>query len=82
MKMPEKRKVTLMLDTDVYHGLKLKVGSRGMGDFMSRIIRPHVVLSSLEESYRELSRNGESNKISLEWEGSDGVIEAENIWRQ
>ena len=81
MKISDKKKVTLMIDADVYHGLREKAGVRGMGDFMSQIIRPHVVLASLEQSYRELASDEESNKTSRKWEKIDPVIEAENIWR-
>ncbi len=81
MKTPEKIKVTVMIDSDVYHGLRQKVGERGMGNFLSQIIRPHVVRSSLEDGYRELAQDKNGNQTVREWEGADEVIEAENIWR-
>ena len=81
MKTSDKKKVTLMIDTDVYHGLRQKAGVRGMGDFMSQIIRPHVVLASLEDSYRALALDEDNNQMSQKWEKVDPVIEAENIWR-
>lgn len=81
MKMSDKKKVTLMIDTDVYHGLRAKAGGRGMGDFMSRIIRPHVVSALLEESYRDLALDENNNQMNQKWEKVDPVIEAKNIWR-
>jgi hypothetical protein len=81
MKIPEKRKVTLMLDTDVYLGLRQKVGSRGLGEYMSQLARPHVVTASLEESYRALAGDTKNTSIGNEWDTIDPVIAAENVWR-
>ncbi len=80
MKMPEKRKVTLMLDADVYLGLRQKVGSRGLGQYMSELARPHVVITSLEESYLALARDTKNTSIGNEWDTTDPVIAAENVW--
>lgn len=81
MKTSDKKKVTLMIDTDVYHGLRKKAGVRGMGDYVSQLARPHVVLAKLEESYRALARDIENNSLSNEWKEVDGVVDAENVWR-
>ncbi len=81
MKTREKKKVTIMLDADVYHGLKQKVGDRGIGNFMSQVVRPHVVHASLADSYRELAESEESAIVAKEWESVDEVIEADNVWR-
>jgi hypothetical protein len=81
MKTGEKKKVTLMIDADVYHGLRAKAGVRGMGDYVSELARPHVVLAKLEESYRALARDTENNSLGNEWKKVDSVIEAENVWR-
>jgi hypothetical protein len=81
MKTGEKRKITLMIDSDVYQGLREKVGGRGMGDYISQLARPHVVVSSLEESYLALSRDIKNNRQVNEWNSLDEAIGAENIWR-
>ena len=81
MKTGDKKKVTLMIDSEVYHGLRQKAGLRGMGEYMSQLARPHVVLATLVDSYRDLALNEDNNKMSQKWEKVDPVIEAENIWR-
>ena len=65
-------KVTLTLDDDVYAGLKAKAGARGMGKFISRIVRPHVSDSALEDGYKALAADTASEADAQEWLTSMG----------
>jgi hypothetical protein len=81
MKTGDKKKITLMIDLDVYNGLKQKVSSRSMGAFLSQIIRPHVVTNSLEASYLALAKADELSSESRDWESIDSEIKADNVWQ-
>ena len=76
-----KTKVTLMLDAQVYEGLKAKVGGRGIGAYLSQLARPFVVSDDLEAGYKTMAADEARNKEAQEWiEGIHEPIEAENIW--
>lgn len=81
MKTPTKKKVTVMLDTRVYEGLRDRVGSRGIGAFLSQIALPHVSSSDLEADYQALADDEDSKRLADEWLGAvDEPIEDENVW--
>ena len=76
-----KKKVTLMLDTQVYEGLRAKVGGRGIGEYLSKLARPFVVPDDIEAGYKAMAADESRNKEAQEWiEGIIEPIEAENIW--
>jgi len=81
MNTTTKKKITLMLDADVYEGIKAKVGARGIGAFLSELVRPHVVEDDLEAGYKAMAADKEYNKEATTWvEGIIEPIEAENNW--
>lgn len=76
-----KKKITIMMDADVYKGLQEKVGVRKVGDYLSQLARPHVATIDIAASYKALARDTERNQESKEWEhGADAAIESENVW--
>lgn len=76
-----KRKVTLMLDRQVYDGLLAKFGARGIGNYLSSLARPHVVLSDLEAGYKAMAADIAYNRDAKEWiEGTQEPIIDENNW--
>jgi hypothetical protein len=83
----KKQKVTLMLDVEVYKGLVTKLGSRGIGAYLSNLARPHVVASDedIEAGYAAMAADEEYNKMANEW--IEGVHEPivtngkEEIWK-
>ena len=76
-----KKKITLMLDAEVYEGIKAKVGARGIGDYLSKLARPNVVEEELEASYKAMAADEAYNREANEWiEGVSEPIEAENNW--
>ena len=77
-----KKKITLMLDAEVYEGLQQKVGLRKVGDYLSRLARPYVVEADLAASYQALAADTERNQEAYAWEQSaDAPMQAENVWR-
>ena len=62
-----KKKVTLMIDADVYHSLKNKVGERGMGTYMSTLVRPFVFLPDIDNGYKALASDTIAKKESKQW---------------
>ncbi len=82
MNLPNKTKVTLMIDTAVYLGLQEKVGVRGLGEYLSQLARPYVVKSALAASYKEQAADKQNKEEAGWWEDSDGAeIKAENTWQ-
>jgi hypothetical protein len=76
-----KKKLTIMLDTQVYEGIKAKVGGRGIGAYLSQLARPHVISDDIEAGYKAMAADKEYNKEASDW--IEGVLEAdnnENVW--
>jgi hypothetical protein len=77
-----KKKLTVMFDVDVYKALREKVGERGIGSFLSNLARSHVVVSSLDSQYKEMSLDSAREQDIKEWLESDlEVSNAENTWQ-
>ena len=83
MHSAEKKKLTIMLDADLYRALKQKVPDRRIGAFLGKIIRPHVLPAALDEGYKAMAADTEREQAAAEWlEGELEVPVGENIWRQ
>lgn len=77
-----KKKLTVMLDAEVYEGLQEKVGGRGIGVFLSNLARPHVVKHSLDAQYKAMSLDTLREHDAQEWILSDSeVSDTENVWQ-
>lgn len=66
------RKLTITLEEDVYEGLHRVVGRGRISQFIEDVVRPHVTRPDLEESYRQLALEEESQADALEW--TEGLI--------
>jgi len=76
-----KKKVTLMLDADVYEAIKRKVGARKMGEYISQVTRPQVVESDLAAGYAAMAADVQYSKEANEWiDGTLEPIAGENDW--
>lgn len=78
----KKNKVTIMLDTAVYEGLRSKVGARGIGEYISNLARPYVVEDSLEDGYKAMAQDEKRQEDANKW--SEDTLYAprtENVWR-
>lgn len=77
-----KRKVTIMLDEQVYNALRKKVGGRGIGAYLSQLARPYVVESDVEAGYKAMATDGVYEAEAKEWvEGAQYGIDDENVWK-
>lgn len=77
-----KKKVTLMLDTQVYEALVKKFGARGMGEYISNLVRPRIVAADLEAGYKAMAEDKEYEAQAKEWiEGTVSEIDEENVWK-
>ena len=71
-----KKKLTIMLDAQVYEGIKNKVGGRGIGAYLSSLARPHVLTDSLEDGYKAMACDSKYNDEASEWiEGTLDAVE-------
>lgn len=77
-----KKKVTLMLDEQVYNALRKKVGGRGIGAYLSQLARPYVVESDVEAGYKAMATDEIYETEAKEWvEGTQNMIDDENVWK-
>ena len=61
------REMTLLFDEDIYSGLMKTVGIEKVNSFISDLVRPYVVLSSLESGYKAMAADEEHEKEAREW---------------
>lgn len=61
------RKLTILVDDEVYQGLHAVVGPRRISRFLNDLARPHVTTSDLEADYREMAADEEREAQALEW---------------
>lgn len=74
MSTTTKKKLTIMLDAQVYEGIKNKVGSRGVGAYLSSLARPHVLTDTLQEGYKAMSLDKKYSDEAREW--MEGTLDA------
>jgi predicted CopG family antitoxin len=61
------KKLTITVDDEVYAGLHSVIGRRRISRFLNDLARPHVTASDLEEAYRRMAAEEESEREALEW---------------
>jgi hypothetical protein len=74
MNTTAKKKLTIMLDSQVYDGIKNKVGSRGIGAYLSALARPHVLTDTLQEGYKAMALDKKYNDEASAW--IDGTLDS------
>ncbi len=62
-----RKKLTIMIDQEVYEGLHRVVGRGRIGRFVERLARPHVVKADLEAGYREMAADEAREAEAREW---------------
>ncbi len=62
-----RKKLTIMIDQEVYEGLHRVVGRGRIGRFVERLARPHVVKADLEAGYREMAADEAREAEAKEW---------------
>lgn len=60
------------LEDEVYDGLLKVVGHENISQFINGLVRPHVLKSDLEASYRAMAADEAREAEALEW--SDALI--------
>lgn len=69
------KKLTITLDEQVYERLHKVVGRGNISKFIEALVRPHVLDSELEASYREMAADEAREAEALEWiEGTIGDV--------
>ena len=61
------KKLTITLDEQVYEGLHRVIGPGHISQFIEGLVRPHVLTTELEESYRQMALDEEAEAEALEW---------------
>jgi hypothetical protein len=61
------KKLTIMVDDDVYAGLHNVVGRGRISRFLNDLARPHVTRQDLAEGYREMAVDEEREREAEEW---------------
>jgi hypothetical protein len=61
------RKLTIIVEDDVYEGLRSVVGQRRISRFLNDLARPHVTRRDLEAEYREMAADEQREAEALEW---------------
>ncbi|MFM2381386.1 MAG: hypothetical protein RLZZ76_153 [Candidatus Parcubacteria bacterium] len=81
MNTSTKRKVTLMLDSQVYDAIVAKFGTRGLGAYISDLVRPRLVSADLDEGYKAMATDKAHEAEAKEWtEGTLLKVDDENVW--
>jgi hypothetical protein len=62
-----RKKLTIMIDQDVYDGLYRVVGRGRISRFLSELARPHVVQDALEDGYRAMAADEEHEREAMAW---------------
>jgi hypothetical protein len=61
------KKLTLMIDEQVYDGLRRKIGPRKISRFVEDLVRPHVLGADLEDAYAAMAKDAKREKEAWEW---------------
>jgi len=66
------RKLTILVDDEVYEGLHSVIGPRRIGRFLNDLARPHVTRRDLEAEYAAMAADEKREAEALEW--AEGLI--------
>jgi len=61
------KRMTITLEEEVYEGLYRTVGRQKMSQFIEDLLRPHVLDTTLDESYQAMAADREREETALEW---------------
>lgn len=69
------RKLTIVVEDDVYRGLHSVVGRRRISRFLNDLARPHVMPSDLAQGYRDMAADVDREREACDWiEGLVGDV--------
>ncbi|GBR77627.1 hypothetical protein RDn1_286 [Candidatus Termititenax dinenymphae] len=61
------KEMTLSFDEDIYSGLMKMFGVKKINTFISDLVRPYVVPSSLDDGYQAMATDQEHEQEAQEW---------------
>ena len=61
------KKLTITVDEEVYEGLHKVIGRGSISQFISELVRPHVVRKDLDAAYEEMARDEQREREALDW---------------
>ncbi len=61
------KKLTIIIDAEVYDGLYRVAGRRRISRFIQDVIRPYLRCQDLEAAYRQMAQEEERETEALEW---------------
>jgi len=62
------KKITILLDNDVYQGLCEYAGKGNIGKFISRVVRPYVFgKKTLSDGYKKMAKDEKREKEAFVW---------------
>ena len=67
------KKLTIIVDDDVYRGLHRRLGRRRISRFLNDIARQHISDLDLEEGYKAMAADASYEREALEW--IEGIVE-------
>ena len=66
------KKLTILVEDDVYEGLRTVIGPRRISRFLNDLARPHVTRGDLDAEYAEMAADEQREAEALEW--AEGLI--------
>ncbi len=66
------KKLTIMVEEEVYEGLHRVIGQRRISRFLNDLARPHVTRAGLDEEYRAMAADEEREAEAQEW--VEGIV--------
>jgi len=66
------KKLTISVDSDVYDGLRERIGARRISRFLNDLARPHVTVGGLDAAYADMAGDEAREANAAEW--SEGLI--------
>ena len=61
------KKLTISIDSDVYDGLRARIGPRRISRFLNDLARPHVTAGGLEAGYAAMAADEAREADAMEW---------------
>ncbi len=61
------KKLTITMDEQVYEGLHSVIGRRNISQFITALVRPHVLKPDLEAAYKQMAADEAREEEALQW---------------
>lgn len=66
------KKLTILVEDEVYDGLRRVIGPRRISRFLNDLARPHVTQVDLDEEYRVMAADEQREAEAHEW--TEGIV--------